>query len=498
MKDDAVIILDPVNRDVIDAAIEGGGARLHRRQLHVSLMLMALGASCAETGRVDQLHDLPGGVGRRRAHMRELLAADGCRHTLPPHRCSATRPEPSSTSTARDAVPARRRAATSQFGAPLAAACNPLDRQGPRNGQSREEWKGSAETNKILGDRRKPIPVRGPLRAHRRHACHSQAMRSVESRPAAPRIERLIAAQRLGFGSCRTPRGLESASCRRRGSAARFDIPIRARAQGSRDADACGDGGSGAASLSWAAVPGAASYTILRNDQGCDTAHTIIATVPAPATNHVDTDLPNGSRCTTRSGAGTNTACESALSNLPGGDAAAFAGTIRLDRAQYGCDVTINVSVLDANIGAPTTAVQVFSATETAPETVVLTGDAGGVASTRGRSARRRLLDDGDGCWRCTRGADHGAVPRRGRRQGGTNLLRQASAPRTASDRSSPASRRPGVTDVAATVTWTTQEASNSLVRYGGRFRPPGTKSDAALVTAHAVSLTGLGACTLY
>ncbi len=102
MKDDAVIILDPVNRDVIDAALAQGVRNYIGGNCTVSLMMMALaGLLPARPGRMDDLHDLPGGLGRRRAEHARAAAADGrgAPRREEPARRSATRR--SSTSIAR-------------------------------------------------------------------------------------------------------------------------------------------------------------------------------------------------------------------------------------------------------------------------------------------------------------------------------------------------------------------------------------------------------------
>jgi aspartate-semialdehyde dehydrogenase len=63
-----------------------------------------------------------------------------------------------------------------QFGAPLAGSLIPWIDKDLGNGQSREEWKGSAETNKILGRSTHPIPVEGICVRIGAMRCHSQAM----------------------------------------------------------------------------------------------------------------------------------------------------------------------------------------------------------------------------------------------------------------------------------------------------------------------------------
>ena len=118
MKDDAVIILDPVNRDVIDARAGGGRARLHRRQLHgVADDDGARRAVPRRADRVDHLDDLPGGLGRRRAEHARAARADGrgaCgggdAAARPGQRHPRHRPR-------RDRLPAQRRAAAGRSSA---------------------------------------------------------------------------------------------------------------------------------------------------------------------------------------------------------------------------------------------------------------------------------------------------------------------------------------------------------------------------------------------
>ena len=83
---------------------------------------------------------------------------------------------------------------TTQFGAPLAGSLIPWIDKDLGHGQSREEWKGSAETNKILGRSTNPIPVEGICVRIGAMRCHSQAMTIKLKRDLPlPEIERLIA-----------------------------------------------------------------------------------------------------------------------------------------------------------------------------------------------------------------------------------------------------------------------------------------------------------------
>ncbi len=260
--------------------------------------------------------------------------------------------------------------------------------------------------------------------------------------------------------------------------------------------------GSGAATLTWDAVPGATNYLILRNEQGCDTAFTLIDTVTAPGTSYTDMDLPNGFQVYYAVQAqGSNTACESALSNCMAVTPQPFAGTIKFDRATYGCEhVAINVTVLDANIGAPTTTVSVFSASEPTPETIVLTeippGSAkyyGSILTTSGPAVHGDgLLTVSDGAAITAQylDADDG--------MGGTNLLREATSLADCRGPVISMVQSSGVSDVQAAIAWQTDEPSSSIVHYGGTRPPENLKSSSTLVMTHNVVLNNLQQCTVY
>ena len=155
MKDDAVIILDPVNLPVIKDALKRGVRELDRRQLHGELHADGRGRAVqGRPGRVDDLHDLPGGLGRRRAaHAR---AADAVRHAATP-RCATLLDDPASAilEIDRSVVASAARAVgddeTANFGVPLGGSLIPWIDTDRGDGTSLEEWKGGAETNKILG-----------------------------------------------------------------------------------------------------------------------------------------------------------------------------------------------------------------------------------------------------------------------------------------------------------------------------------------------------------
>lgn len=259
--------------------------------------------------------------------------------------------------------------------------------------------------------------------------------------------------------------------------------------------------GSSSVSLSWAPVANAASYLILRNDQGCASGHTIIATVAAPTTSYTDTDLPNGYTVYYAVQAqGTNTACESPLSTCASATPQPFAGSIKLSQGSYACTSSIGITVRDANVGASTTTATVFSGTEPTPETVLLTETPPGSSNFVGTiQADAGPAVPGDGHISIASGdtitaqyidADDG--------QGGHNLVRQTTA---AGDCTPPVITQvaaAGIDDTHATITWSTVEKSTSVVHYGGVTPPANTASTPGNSSAHSVPLSGLQACTTY
>ncbi|MFZ5956208.1 aspartate-semialdehyde dehydrogenase [Pseudomonas knackmussii] len=177
MQDDAVIVLDPVNRKVIDQSLDAGTKNYIGGNCTVSLMLMALGG-LFEAGLVEWMsamtYQAASGAGAQ--NMRELIKQMGAINAS----VADDLANPSSAILdidrkvaeiiRSDALP------TEHFGAPLAGSLIPwIDKELP-NGQSREEWKGQAETNKILGRFKSPIPVDGICVRIGAMRCHSQAL----------------------------------------------------------------------------------------------------------------------------------------------------------------------------------------------------------------------------------------------------------------------------------------------------------------------------------
>jgi aspartate-semialdehyde dehydrogenase len=194
MEKDAIIILDPVNRNVIDEALARGQKDFIGGNCTVSLMLMALGG-LFRAGLVEWLSSMTyqAASGAGAPNMRELLAQMGVLHDsvadLLKNPASAILDiDREVTATLRgEGMPKK------EFGFPLAGSLLPwIDRE-VEDGQSREEWKGYAETNKILGTE-SPIPVDGICVRVGAMRCHSQAM-TVKLKKDVPidEIENLIA-----------------------------------------------------------------------------------------------------------------------------------------------------------------------------------------------------------------------------------------------------------------------------------------------------------------
>ncbi len=176
MQDDTVIILDPVNLDVIKDSMGKGGRNWIGGNCTVSLMLMALGG-LFKAGLVDWMtsmtYQAASGAGAQ--NMRELLAQMGETHRVVKNLLDD--PASAILDIDREVAGILRDDSfpTANFGVPLAGSLIPWIDKDLGNGQSREEWKGQAETNKILGRSAAPIPVDGLCVRIGAMRCHSQA-----------------------------------------------------------------------------------------------------------------------------------------------------------------------------------------------------------------------------------------------------------------------------------------------------------------------------------
>jgi aspartate-semialdehyde dehydrogenase len=163
MADDAVIILDPVNHEVIDRALERGVRSFIGGNCTVSLMLMAM-TGLFRAGLVEWMtvmtYQAASGAGAQQ--MRELITQMGLAHAS----VRTLLEDPASTildidRTVVETLRASDFPVAHTYGYPLAGSLLPWIDKDLGNGQSREEWKGQAESNKILGRTKDPIPVDG-------------------------------------------------------------------------------------------------------------------------------------------------------------------------------------------------------------------------------------------------------------------------------------------------------------------------------------------------
>ncbi|WP_394293222.1 aspartate-semialdehyde dehydrogenase [Aeromonas rivipollensis] len=196
MEKDAVIILDPVNGDVIDEALDKGIKTFVGGNCTVSLMLLALGglfkADLVEWVSVATYQAASGGGAR---HMRELVTQMG----LLRDEVAVELADPASAILDIERkITEKTRSGTlpvDNFGVPLAGGLIPWIDTKLDNGQSREEWKGQAETNKILGIEDTAIPVDGLCVRIGALRCHSQAFTiKLKKDVPLPEIEALLAA----------------------------------------------------------------------------------------------------------------------------------------------------------------------------------------------------------------------------------------------------------------------------------------------------------------
>jgi aspartate-semialdehyde dehydrogenase len=178
MEDDAVIVLDPVNRDVIQDALRGGVRSFIGGNCTVSLMMMAIGGllredlvewvtamtyQSASGGGAQHMRELLGQMGRLHGSVADLLADPGSQILEIDRRVSAAM-------LAADFP-------TEHFGEPLAGSLLPWIDKDLGNGMSREEWKGDAELNKMLGrTAARRIPVESLCVRVGAMRCHSQAL----------------------------------------------------------------------------------------------------------------------------------------------------------------------------------------------------------------------------------------------------------------------------------------------------------------------------------
>ncbi len=177
MQDHTIIILDPVNESVIRQGLTDGKRDFIGGNCTVSLMLMALGglfrADLVEWA-TSMTYQAASGAGAK--NMRELISQMGTIEQAVHDKLL----DPASAILDIDRQVAETQRSesfpTANFGAPLAGSLIPWIDVPLENGQSKEEWKGFVETNKILGRSHNPVPIDGTCVRIGAMRCHSQAL----------------------------------------------------------------------------------------------------------------------------------------------------------------------------------------------------------------------------------------------------------------------------------------------------------------------------------
>jgi aspartate-semialdehyde dehydrogenase len=177
MVDESIIVLDPVNRNVIDESLANGGKTFVGGNCTVSLMLMAIGG-LFEKDMIEWVtpmtYQAASGAGAQ--NMRELIRqmgsiSDSVKDLNDDPASAILEIDRKVTDFLRgDAIP------TEHWPVPLAASLIPWIDVPLESGQSKEEWKAEVETNKILGRSDRPVPIDGLCVRIGAMRCHSQAL----------------------------------------------------------------------------------------------------------------------------------------------------------------------------------------------------------------------------------------------------------------------------------------------------------------------------------
>ncbi|MDA8646682.1 aspartate-semialdehyde dehydrogenase [Porticoccaceae bacterium] len=176
-KDDSIIVLDPVNKALIDGGVSSGCKDFIGGNCTVSLMLMGLGGLFS-AGLVEwassMTYQAASGAGAQ--NMRELISQMGmveqsvASQLLAPSSAILDIDRQVSATLRGDELP------VDSWGYPLAGSLLPYIDVQRDNGQSKEEWKNQVETNKILNRQNNPIPLDGLCVRIGAMRCHSQAL----------------------------------------------------------------------------------------------------------------------------------------------------------------------------------------------------------------------------------------------------------------------------------------------------------------------------------
>jgi aspartate-semialdehyde dehydrogenase len=177
MKDDSIIVLDPVNKQVIEDGLNKGIKTYVGGNCTVSLMLMAVGG-LFDKNLVEWIspmtYQAASGAGAQ--NMRELIRQMGSINDA----VKEINADPAAAILDIDRQVAEfirsKDYPVDQWGVPLAGSLIPYIDKQLDSGQSKEEWKAEVESNKILGRSDKPIPIDGICVRIGAMRCHSQAL----------------------------------------------------------------------------------------------------------------------------------------------------------------------------------------------------------------------------------------------------------------------------------------------------------------------------------
>jgi hypothetical protein len=255
-----------------------------------------------------------------------------------------------------------------------------------------------------------------------------------------------------------------------------------------------GVGGSNSAILNWGSVSNATRYFIFRNDTSCDSGFTKIATVNSPTTTYTDNTGTNGITSYYRIQAATaSDACVSAMSNCVAVTPQPCAGAVTLSKSVFNCNDTGTITVLDSTAPTSPFNVEIWSTTDSTHRNVSISGTpstyTGTFTTTTGTPGANQVkVSNGDTIYVRYVDPDYCGTPN-------VNVDTNASVDCVGPIISNVQSSVAGVT---ATITWDTDELSNSKVYYG--MTPPtwSQGSDAVLVTSHSIVIPNLPTCTKF
>ena len=177
MSDDSIIVLDPVNKDVIEQGLAQGVKTYVGGNCTVSLMLLALGG-LFEQDLIEWVspmtYQAASGAGAR--NMKELITQMGAIHQSVADKLADSQAAILEIDKLVTEKIASSDLPQDQFGVPLAGSLIPWIDVPMPSGQSKEEWKAQVEANKILGSSKQPVPIDGLCVRVGAMRCHSQAM----------------------------------------------------------------------------------------------------------------------------------------------------------------------------------------------------------------------------------------------------------------------------------------------------------------------------------